>query len=56
MNGWDQVVRPERALGVVFAFTGLARSLVWWIDREEARRRKADRKYHRLPLGYCDDW
>ncbi len=62
-SGWEHVVQPERAFGALFAFTGLARALVWWIDRDQARReaaerrrRRMDERYHRLPLGYCDDW
>ncbi len=61
MSGWDVVMRPERAFGVLFGLTGLARALVWWIDRDMARleaqrrQKRMDAHYHRLPLGYCDD-
>jgi hypothetical protein len=38
MNGWDQLVRPEKAIGAMFALTGLARAAMWWIDRDLAKR------------------
>lgn len=62
MNGWDYVVRPERALGVLLGLTGIARAAAWWIDRDEAkraadlRRQQLENRYHRLPFGYVDEW
>ena len=38
MSGWDRVLHPEKAIGTVFAISGLLRAVAWWIDRDLARR------------------
>lgn len=60
MNGWDIVVRPERALGVLFGLSGIVRAAAWWIDRDNAKREayieQQRHQFHRTPLGYSDEW
>lgn len=50
VGGWDMGrMRFEKAIGAGFALSGLARALVWWIDRDMARRAVPERvqQFHR---------
>lgn len=61
MSRWERMaLHPERAVGALITMSGLLRAVIWWIDRDMARRAVPEvaENLHRhglWPQGRCPD-